>query len=305
MQFLCGWFDPDTRDVAGVNHGRMVLRHGSAEAHRLYDRRICGGELVGIAMSEERGGTDIKRIEATATPVAPGKWRLNGVKCHVSRIEEASMLVVFFKTPTVDGLSAAVLDAGLQGIRRETMQPSGLAGWSWGRVFFDDVELTTADFLGTGPGDGLGIFHDHFAYFRPMVAAVALGAAARIHDEAMSDLGRRLDERQNDKVSDSTRQLLGRGRHAIESELLYTFRVCATVKASDARALTVKACAVDRAVCIGEELERILGARGFRKESPVAKAMAALRAFRFADGVSDRLLTSAGGALLRERREGK
>lgn len=86
-------------------------------------------------------------------------------------------------------------------------------------------------------------------------------AVARIYDEAVADLRRRKDAGLIERVFDSTAQLLGRAHHAIEAELIYTLGICAA-GAVDVRTLTVKACAVDRAVEIGEQLERIMGRAG-------------------------------------------
>ena len=297
IQFVCGYVDLDLRDAAHVAHGRMVLEHGTPEAHDRFDRRICGGELVAICATEERGGTDVNGFGTIAEPSGNG-WVLRGEKYHVSRIEEASILVVFFRIGESNGLSAAVIDGSAPGISRERIQPDGLAGWSWGRISFHDVRFDEAAFLG-GVWNGRTVFDDHFTYYRPMVTAAALGAASRIYDEAIADLRIRKQSGRIGQVLDSTLELLGRAHHEIESQIHYVLRMDRIGEPGEAftRALMAKACAIDGALAISERLERILGARSFHWHSPVAKAMRDLRGYRFADGVHDALLRSAGRRL--------
>jgi alkylation response protein AidB-like acyl-CoA dehydrogenase len=299
IQFICGYIDLDLRDVAHVAHARMILEHGTAKAHERWDRFICEGGLAAICASEERGGTNLKAFETEAVPAGDGRWLLTGEKCHVSRIAEAQMLVIFFRTPDQEGLSAAVLAAGSPGIRREEFRPAGLNGWSWGRITFDGVPFTDTDFLGK-KGDGIPIFNEHFEYYRPMVATLALGAAARVYDEAVGDLRRRLKDELIRRVMDSTLELLATARHEIDSELNYAVlaNFGRNPEERAARSLSIKVCAVDRALSVSERLERILGARGFRETSAVAKALGDLRAYRYADGAHDALLRAAGKALL-------
>lgn len=101
-------------------------------------------------------------------------WR----KVYVSRLVEAHRLVVSFRDP--DGqISAAILDATTPGLSREPIKPPGLAGWSWGVVRLHQVPVDPSSDLSGAPGTGLNAFHGHFARFRPLVTATALGVAAQ------------------------------------------------------------------------------------------------------------------------------
>jgi len=73
---------------------------------------------------------------------------------------------LFFTSPSGQ-LTAAALDA----------RAAGLSGWAWGELRLDHVTIRPCDILGQ-PGDGMRLLRGHFAAYRPLVAATALGAAA-------------------------------------------------------------------------------------------------------------------------------
>ena len=70
------------------------------------------------------------------------------------------------------------------------MMPCGLSGWSWGVLRLHDVLLRPCDILGR-PGEGMLLLRSHFAHYRPLVAATALGVAAAVHDLVAAQLSER------------------------------------------------------------------------------------------------------------------
>ncbi|MFE9825562.1 acyl-CoA dehydrogenase family protein [Streptomyces sp. NPDC005791] len=59
----------------------------------------AAGDLVGIAATERHGGSPLQEIATQATERPGGGWLLNGEKCWVSRLTEASGFVVSSRTP--------------------------------------------------------------------------------------------------------------------------------------------------------------------------------------------------------------
>lgn len=179
-QFVCGFYDLDLRDAYGPGHGALILT-GATETTRLqWASRLAIGELVGIAATERHGGSRVQEITTCARLAGPHRWVISGEKCWVSRLVEASGIVVFFRDP--DGrISAAVVDAAAPGIERELLRPAGLAGWSWGILRLHEVGIDPDRDLLAAPGQGLGLLRRHLTAYRPLVAATALGTAAGVH----------------------------------------------------------------------------------------------------------------------------
>lgn len=298
IQVLCGWHDADFRDVAHVGHGNLLLRHGSPEQQVIWTPRILEGALVAIAATERQGGSNIRRISTVLSNLAD-RLVIRGEKAFVSRIEEADVFVVFCRNDTNGALAAVCVPADAAGLDRQPERPEGLDGWSWGTLGFDDVSVESSDVL---PGNGIAIFSAHFAYYRPLVAATVVGAAARVWQQAADDLQRRCVDGHIDRVRDSVLERLAAAHIALQGALLSAVRAVELVERGDPRAQiwsrSTKAHCVETAHNAAEDAARLLGARGFRAGSIAAKALRDIRAYLYADGMHDALLRSAGRDLL-------
>ncbi|MFD6529253.1 acyl-CoA dehydrogenase family protein [Streptomyces sp. NPDC060184] len=301
--FLCGFYDLDLRDAVGTGHGRMILRHACEPVRRHWAARLAAGDLVGIAVTERHGGSRLQEITTRATEQPGGGWLLNGEKCWVSRLTEASGFVIFFKDPAGE-LTAAVLDANTPGLRRRSIAPAGLGGWAWGNLSLTDVPLHPRDLLGT-TGDGLRVFRRHFAQFRPLVAATALGTAAGVHTAVTADLTNRLNTRRVRHLRDNALITLGRTHAELNAALLHALGAASITAAGspqgDIWSRGVKAHAVDTAHRATTELSLLVGALAFQAHSSLAKARADLGGLLFADGIHDALQRSVGRALTTTR----
>ena len=297
--FVCGFHDLDLRDATGPGHGRMILRHGTLSTQERWAARLAAGELVGIAATERHGGSRLQEITTRAVAHPRGGWRLFGQKCWVSRLGEASGFVVFFKNP--DGqITAAVVDADTPGLERGPVTPAGLGGWTWGSLSLTDVAISPDDLVG-GDGDGLTVFREHFARFRPLVAAIASGTAAGVHSSVRATLRGRLTTGILPRLRDTALVTLGRTCIEINAALLSAL-ASAQITAgggsdADLWSRTVKAHAVDTAHRAVQDLALLVGAQGFQAASPLAKARADLGGLLMADGIHDSLLRSAGRIL--------
>lgn len=298
--FVCGWYDLDLRDTIGPGHGRMILRHASPALRESWGQRLNAGELVGIAATERHGGSRLTEITARLLPDGNG-WRLTGEKCWVSRLNEASAFVVFAKDPG-GRIQAAVVPADAPGVARYPEMPSGLAGWTWGTLQFHDVRLSGDEILAVPGGDGERIFREHFAAFRPQVAAIALGTAAGVHTRVLTTLQARTDTGLLPRVRDTALVTLGRTQADIHAALLAAVTSARlTAQGSpyaDVWARATKVHGVETAYRAVQELAPLIGASGFRADSPVGKARADLGGLLYADGIHDALLRSVGRTLI-------
>jgi alkylation response protein AidB-like acyl-CoA dehydrogenase len=302
-QFCVGFHDLDLRDATGPGHGALVLADANKQTAAVWRTRLHRGELVGIAATERHGGSRIQEITTRARLHRDGRWRVCGEKCWVSRLLEAAGFVVFFRDP--DGrITAAIVDAADHGLEREVIEPFGLGGWSWGVLRLHDVPVDpSTDLVGT-PGHGLDAFRRHFAAFRPLVTATALGTAAGVHTLVVDALASRQKVGVLSRVRDNALIALGRTHAEITAALLAAITASRLAAAghpyADVASRIGKAAGVDVAHRAVADLAPLLGACGFQQASPVAKARADITGLLYADGIHDSLYRSGGVSFVRK-----
>jgi len=236
---------------------------------------------------------------APPPPPAPAGWTVTGTKTWISRLTEAAIFCVFFTDP-VGRLTAAAVDAASDGLDRTPVIPAGLSGWAWDELHLDAVHVRHCDLLGE-PGEGMQLLKDHFARYRPLVAATALGAAAGVHDQVSAHLEQRRQAGAIASLRDNALIILGRTYAGINAALLSVITAQRLAETGDPSAhlwgSVVKAHGVDVAYQAASELTLLAGAAGFAADSRTAKACRDLNALLYADGIHDSLYRSAGRSL--------
>jgi alkylation response protein AidB-like acyl-CoA dehydrogenase len=184
-----------------------------------------------------------------------------------------------------------VIDAADPGLGRTLILPSGLAGWSWGVLDLHQVRVHPDGVL---RGDGMALLREHFATYRPWVTATALGGAAAVFDTVTTALG----ARDIDRIRDNALITIGRAHAQLTTALLGTVVAEQLAEQSHQHAeiwgAATKAHGVDTAHDVTTELALLLGAAGFRHDSPMAKTRRDLAGLLMADGIHDSLYRSAG-----------
>ncbi|SDD73615.1 acyl-CoA dehydrogenase family protein [Actinokineospora iranica] len=289
-QFVCGYRDIDLRDATGLGHARLIARHGTAPTRARWLPRLLAGELAGVAITEPHGGTRVTETRTHAVAGTDGWWLLSGRKCWISRLTEALVFVVFFRDPH-GRLAVAAVDATDPGLRRTPVLPSGLAGWSWGVLDLHQVRVHPDDVL---IGDAMALLREHFAVYRPWVTATAIGGASAVFDTVTTALA----ARDIDRTRDNALITIGRAHAQLATALMG----CAVAEhlaeqghhAAETWGAATKAHGVDTAHAAAAELALLVGAAGFRHDSPIAKTRRDLAGLLFADGIHDSLYRSAG-----------
>lgn len=294
VQFACGYIDIDLRDAVGPGHGALIARHGSAAVRDRWLPRLKAGELAGIAITEKHGGSQPAAMRTQARVAADGTWLISGCKTWISRLTEAAVFVVFFRSPN-GCLAAATVDATNPGLCRRPVPPAGLAGWSWGVLELDAVRVRPNDVL---IGDGMQLLRQHFAGYRPLVTATALGGAAAVFDTVTQVLAARRAAGDVVRLRDSALVTVGRAHVQITTALLGTVLAAQLARTSHADAelwgAATKAHGIDIANQTAAELALLVGAAGFRADSRVAKVRRDLNGLLYADGIHDSLYRAAG-----------
>jgi alkylation response protein AidB-like acyl-CoA dehydrogenase len=299
MQFVCGYYDVDLRDSTGLGHGRLIARHASPPLRDRWVPRLLDGALPGIAITEPHGGSQVHATRTRATPSSNGTWTVTGIKTWISRLTEAAVFCLFFTGP--DGkITAAAVDARSEGLARVPLVPAGLSGWTWGELHLREVRIRPDDIIGQ-PGTGMQLLREHFAAYRPLVTATALGAAAGCHDRTAATLEARRQSGNIIRLRDNALITIGRSYAEINAALLAACHAAALAESGSPLAASwgcaVKAYGVDAAYRAVSELALLTGASGFVAGSATAKAVRDLNALLYADGIHDSLYRAAGRAL--------
>ena len=244
--------------------------------------------------------TAVPATSTTAVPRRDGTWAVSGTKTWISRLDEAAVFCVFFKDPA-GRLTAGVVNADAAGLSRRPVTPAGLSGWAWGELHLDGVRLQRRDILAR-PGKGMDLLREHFAHYRPLVAATALGAAAAACDSVTAHLDTRRKAGFITSLRDNALIALGRAYAQINAAMLAALTAQRLSQASDDQAelwgCAAKAHGVDTAYAAVSELSLLAGAPGFAADSQLAKARRDLNGLLYADGIHDSLYRAVGRALI-------
>jgi len=137
---------PGILDVIGVGMlGPTIIAHGSDEQKTRYLGSMLHGDEVWCQLfSEPAAGSDLAAVQARATRLRDGSWRLSGQKVWTTNAHFAAHGLLLARTdadvPKHKGLTMFIVPMDAAGVTiRGLRQISGEAEFN--EVFFDDVAL--------------------------------------------------------------------------------------------------------------------------------------------------------------------
>ncbi len=167
--------------------GSIVEQHGSpALAERWIPRVVAGEAMIGLGLTEPRGGSDAANLVLRAERRGD-RYVLNGEKTSASCATQSDAFVVFARTGAADagarGVSAFFVDAGAKGLTRTNFDDVGHKAVGRGSLFFDDVEVDAALRLGD-ENHGFSQVMQGFDFSRALIGLQCVAAAQASVDEA-------------------------------------------------------------------------------------------------------------------------
>jgi cyclohexanecarboxyl-CoA dehydrogenase len=173
--------------LLGSLMGAIIQRNANAELARHWNTRIVSGNaIVGLGLTEPRGGSDAANLILRAR-LDGNAYVLSGEKTSASFADQADAMVVFARTGKVEegarGVSAFLVPMDLPGIQRTHFDDVGSTIVGRGSVFFDDVRVPVDHRLGEA-GKGFTQVMQGFDFSRILIALQCLGAAQASLDEA-------------------------------------------------------------------------------------------------------------------------
>jgi len=167
--------------------GTMIARNANPEVVREWVPRLASGDaIVGLGLTEPRGGSDAANLTVRARRVGD-EYVLNGEKTSISFSDQADSMVLFARTGDAAsgprGVSAFLVPLTLTGVQRTRFDDVGSAIVGRGSVFFDDVRIPARYRLGD-EGKGFTQVMQGFDYSRVLIALQCIASAQASLDEA-------------------------------------------------------------------------------------------------------------------------
>lgn len=187
-----GDFNVGYVQLLGSLMGGILVRHAPPSVTSEWVPQIVAGQaIVGLALTEPRGGSDAANLVLRAEKRGGG-YSLNGEKNSISFADQADAFVVFARTGTTNtgapntgarGVSAFFVPAGSPGLTRTRLNCIGSKIVGRGSLFFDDVFVPETMIMGRENAGFVQVMQG-FDYSRALIGLQCTGAAQASLDEA-------------------------------------------------------------------------------------------------------------------------
>jgi cyclohexanecarboxyl-CoA dehydrogenase len=167
--------------------GAIIMKNARPEIIEHWVPRMTSGHaVVGICVTEPRGGSDAANLQMRARRDCE-HYVINGEKTSITFADCADAFLVFARTGKPDegarGVTAIFVPADTPGIQRSRFDDVGSRIIGRGSVFFDDVRVPVNHRLGD-EGKGFTQVMVGFDYSRALIALQCVACAQASLDEA-------------------------------------------------------------------------------------------------------------------------
>jgi acyl-CoA dehydrogenase len=184
---------PAFRSLIGTNNGigsQGLIIDGTDEQKRHYLPKLASGELIAsFALTEPGSGSDAASLRTTA--VRDGDhYVIDGTKRFITNAPEAGIYTVMARTnPDIKGaggISAFIVEQGTPGLSLGKIDKKmGQKGAHTCDVIFENCRVPAANIIGGKEGVGFKTAMKVLDKGRLHIAAICVGAAERMLDDAL------------------------------------------------------------------------------------------------------------------------
>lgn len=288
---------PAFRSVLGTTVGigsQGIVMDGTEEQKRSWLPRLASGELIAsFALTEPDAGSDAASLRTTA--VRDGdEYLVNGTKRYITNAPEAGVFTLMARTDPANrgagGITAFVVDAHSPGISfGKNDRKMGQRGAHTCDVIFADCRVPARNIIGAREGQGFKTAMKVLDKGRIHLAAVCVGAAERILEEALRyamqrrQFGQPIADFQlvQAMLADSKAELYAARCMVLDAARRRDAGESVSTEASCAKLFASEMCGrvADRAV-------QIHGGAGYMSEYAVERFYRDVRIFRIYEGTS-------------------
>ena len=288
---------PAFRSVIGTTVGigsQGILMDGTEAQKAEYLPRLATGELMAsFALTEPEAGSDAASLRTTA--VRDGDdYVVNGTKRYITNAPHASIFTLMARTNPEDkgagGVSAFIVDAKSPGISFGKIDKKmGQRGAHTCDVIFDNCRVPAANLIGLKEGQGFKTAMKVLDKGRIHIAAVCVGVAQRMLDDALryaserKQFGQAIGEFQlvQAMLADSQTELYAAQCMVVDAARKRDEGLNVSTEASCCKLFASEMCGrvADRAV-------QILGGAGYLSEYGIERFYRDVRLFRLYEGTT-------------------
>jgi acyl-CoA dehydrogenase len=184
---------PAFRSLVGTNNGigaQGIVIDGTPEQKAAWLPRLASGEIIGsFALTEPDSGSDAASLRTTALRDG-GDYIINGVKRYITNAPEAGVFTVMARTDQTrrdaGAISAILVERGAPGLSLGKVDKKmGQRGAHTCDVIFENCRVPAANLIGGQEGVGFKTAMKVLDKGRLHIAAVCVGAARRMLDDAL------------------------------------------------------------------------------------------------------------------------
>ena len=304
---------PAFRSIVGTNNGigsQGIVIDGTEEQKRSYLPRLASGELIGsFALTEPGAGSDAGALTTTAKRDGE-HYVLNGAKRYITNAPEAGVFTVMartdLKSKDAGGVSAFIVERGTPGLSvGKPDRKMGQRGAHTADVIFDNVRVPASGLIGGKEGMGFKTAMKVLDKARLNIAAVSVGAAQRLLDEALDyalerkQFGQPIAEFQlvQAMLADSQAELYAARSMTLEAARKRDQGERITLEAS-----CCKLFASEMVSRVADRAVQIHGGAGYMQDYAVERLYRDVRLFRLFEGTSQIQQLVIARQLMRARR---
>lgn len=191
--FEMGQTSPAFRSLFGTTVGigsQGILLDGTPAQKAYYLPRLATGELIAsFALTEPEAGSDAASLRTSATP-SGDSYLLNGTKRFITNAPLAGIFTVMARTDPgnkgAGGVSAFIVEAGTPGLQlgKRDRKMGQRGAWTCD-VIFEDCRVPATSIIGGRPGLGFKTAMKVLEKGRIHIAAICVGAAERMLQDAL------------------------------------------------------------------------------------------------------------------------
>lgn len=187
------------RARVGTNTGigsEALVADGTSEQKARYLPKLARGEITGsFALTEPEAGSDATALKTTARRDGD-HYILNGSKCFITNAPLAGLFTVMARTdpanPGAGGISAFLVERGTPGLSTgKAYEKMGQAGSPVSEVHFQECRVPAQNLIGGKEGAGFKTAMKVLNKQRIHLAALCIGPAIRMLDDAMKFVANR------------------------------------------------------------------------------------------------------------------
>lgn len=252
---------------------RIIAKYAPEEIKQRILPAICTGEhVLAICMTETHAGTDVANYRTNADIVGD-KLILNGTKTLISKVDQASMFIVFTrvnKQPGREGIGCVLVERGTPGMVR-TGKFHTMGGEFLYEVTFENCELPLQNLVVRD--NGFRRLLNAFNTQRCLNPSISLGLAEGAFEEAVKYCRSRTAFNRPIGEFQGMRWKLAEMYRDIEVGRSMLYRACASANPfpDPHQAALAKMYCNEMAIRVTSEAVQVHGGYGFTDEYPVSR----------------------------------